>query len=130
MTTQTTQEPAGVGYEVCTSILSALSKQLDVCEATYDPWAARYRYDALIPFVNTMDEQIDTLQDPAERETCREQFQQLIEKGRRIAPTIPLICDTCRDAFTQPPPEDDQPEHQDPPTTCEACVAEAQEPRA
>lgn len=121
MTTMTNEEPAGTGYEICTGLISVLSSQLDVCEATQDPWAARYRYDAIIPFVNTMDEQIETLQDDAERETCREQFNQLIAKGRRIAPTIPLICTACGDAFTEPPPEEGEEINEDPPTRCRSC---------
>ena len=95
----TATEPAGAGYEVCTSLISALSQMLDKCETTTNPWEARYRYDAILPFVITMDEQIDTLDDDSERDTCREQYQQMIEKGRRIAPSIPLICALCGDAY-------------------------------
>ena len=127
MTTENNTEPAGTGYEICTGLISVLSAQLDVCEATHDPWAARYRYDAIIPFVNTMDEQIETLDDEAERETCREQFNQLIAKGQRIAPTIPLICVQCGDAFTEPPPEDGEEMSEEPPTHCRACATEETE---
>lgn len=124
MANENSQEPEGVGYEICTGLISVLSNHLDACEATQDPWAARYRYETIIPFVNVMDDQIERLEDPAERETCREQFNQLIAKGQRIAPTIPVICEGCGDAFTGPPPEEEDEESErqaEEPQLCPAC---------
>ena len=95
----TTREPAGVAYEVCTSLISALNRQLDRCSETTDPWEARYKFDAIIPFVNLMEEQVGQLEDDAERDTCAAQLDQVVERGRTLAPSIPLICARCGDAY-------------------------------
>lgn len=86
-------------YQVCTELLTFIGEQLDNCEETADPWEARYKFDALKPFVVTIREQIETLTDEAERNTCRQQLKAVMDKGKRIAPTIPAVCHQCFDTF-------------------------------
>ena len=90
-------------YQVCTELLTFIGEQLDNCEETADPWEARYKFDALKPFVVTMQEQIETLTDEAERNTCRQQLNAIRNKGKRIAPTIPVVCRRCFDTFRPEP---------------------------
>ena len=95
-----------VPYLICTDMLSLVGRQLDVCAETADPWEARYKFDALKPFVRTLQQQIETLTDPAELETCRQQMKNIVNKGKRISPDIPLICTRCGDTF----PNTDEPD--------------------
>ena len=120
----TTKEPQGAAYEVCTSMISALNRQLDQCEETTNPWEARYKFDAIIPFVNTMDEALEGLSDEAERDTCREQFKQMVDRGKAMAPSIPLICQQCGDAYGPDP--DGLPRTGDEPEICAACKNDGQ----
>lgn len=93
-------------YLICTDLLSLIGRQLDQCAETSDPWESRYKFDALKPFVRTLRQQIETLTDPAELETCRQQMENIINKGKRISPDIPLICTQCGDVF----PNTDEPD--------------------
>lgn len=90
-------------YQLCTEMTTFISKQLDNCAETTDPWEARYKFDALKPLVRTTEQQIETLTDEAELDTCRQQLDSVIAKGKRIAPDIPLICTNCYDTFHQEP---------------------------
>ena len=117
-------EPPELAYEVCSGILSIISNQMDLCEESDNPWLARYRFDAVKPFVTMMDEQIENLDNPAERQTCRRQYDQIIAKGRRMEPTIPLICTVCGDPFENDPDEDDEDDIQE---LCPACKLAASE---
>ena len=116
METPMSDTPSDLPYQVCTELLTFIGEQLDNCEETADPWEARYKFDALMPFVVTIREQIETLTDEAERNTCRQQLNAIRNKGKRIAPTIPVVCRRCFDTFrpeTHPGGET--------PQLCEAC---------
>ena len=99
MTQPAATEPQDLAYRVCTELLSEATHVLDACEADPNPWAARYRFDALKPVVNEIGRQIKQLPDPAERDTCQQLFDALTQKGSRMAPSIPVICQTCDEPF-------------------------------
>ena len=117
-------EPAELAYEVCSGILSIISNQMDLCEESDNPWLARYRFDAVKPFVTMMDDQIENLENPAERQTCRRQYDQIIAKGRRMEPTIDLICIACGDPFKNQN-ADDEDDDDDAREVCPACRLQA-----
>ena len=98
-----TPEPTDLAYRVCSELLSEATFVLETCEAEPNPWVARYRFDALKPVVHEIGLQIKRLPDPSERDTCQALYNTLTQKGSRMAPSIPLICQKCDEPFAYDP---------------------------
>lgn len=110
-------------YLLCSEMTRFISQQLDNCAETTDPWESRHKFDALKPFVKTVRQQIETLTDEAELDTCRQQLDGVIAKGKRIALDIPVVCPKCYYTFH---PEPDSGPAEPPPELCRDCRHDAQ----
>lgn len=117
------EDQTDLPYLLCSEMTRFISQQLDNCAETTDPWESRHKFDALKPLVKTVRQQIETLTDEAELDTCRQQMDGVIAKGKRIAPDIPMICPQCYDTFH---PEPDSSPDEPAPELCRDCRHDAQ----
>lgn len=101
-------EDPELSYQVCSALIEKSRDLLLQCECCDDPARARAQFDLIRRFCVELDRQIDRIDDPAARDTCRLQMETVVREGRRLAPTIPYICPQCQRPWL-PPREPDSP---------------------